>query len=84
MDDQMKTVIAGQVRHLIGYAAGILLGVGAIQQSQEAQFISIGTSIAMWAIVASWSWWQKKGQADINAAFKTLTANVKPASGANK
>ena len=46
---------------------------GVLQSAQVNDFIGAGMVIAG----VAWSWYQKKGQAEINAAFKTLTSNVK-------
>lgn len=69
-----KPVIAGQVRHFVGIAAGALLGVGAISSSQGAQFTEIASGIVMWALVAVWSWWQHSGQAQASAMLRKLTS----------
>ena len=75
--DQLKSVLAGVVRHGLTTAGGYLVASGGIQSSQVSDFVGAG----MVLVGIAWSWYQKKGQADINAAFKTLTANIKPASG---
>jgi hypothetical protein len=54
-------VLAGQVRHLVSMLAGVLVGVGALQSSQQNEFISIGVGIVMWFFAAVWSWAQKGG-----------------------
>lgn len=68
-------IVAGQVRHLLTVAAGMLVANGALQSSQESQFINIGVGLAMWLIVAGWSWWQKVGQ----KRAQELLAKGKPA-----
>ena len=76
--EQLKPILAGLVRHGLTTAGGYLVASGVIQSSQVSDLVGAGMVLAGIA----WSWWQKKGQADVNAAFKVLTANVKPASGA--
>lgn len=62
-----KPIVAGQARHLMSVAGGVLIGAGALSKGDEASFIQIGTGIVMWAIPAGWSWWQKEGQTKLLA-----------------
>jgi hypothetical protein len=77
--EELKPILAGLVRHGLTSAGGYLVASGVIQSSQVSDLVGAGMVLAGIA----WSWWQKKGQSDINAAFKVLTANVKPASTSN-
>ena len=79
--DFLKPVLAGQVRHLLTVVAGALVGTGALQSTETTEFVSIGSGIAMWALVAIWSWWQKYGQAKLVAdlqGFRRPTPVSKP------
>ena len=69
----MKAILAGIARHALTTVGGALVTDGVLQSTQVNDFVGAGMVIAGIA----WSWYQKKGQAEINAAFKTLTANVK-------
>lgn len=73
MNDQMKAILAGFVRHALTTAGGALVTGGVLQSSQVTDFVGAGMILAG----VAWSWYEKKGQAEINAAFKTLTSNVK-------
>ena len=74
--EELKPILAGLVRHGLTSAGGYLVASGVIQSSQVSDLVGAGMVLAGIA----WSWWQKKGQSDVTAAFKVLTANVKPAS----
>lgn len=76
MNDQMKAILAGVARHALTTVGGALVTDGVLQSTQVNDFVGAGMVIAGIA----WSWYQKQGQAEINAAFKTLTANVKKSS----
>jgi hypothetical protein len=65
-------VLAGQLRHLMTVVAGALVGAGALQSSQQNEFISIGAGIIMWAIAALWSWGQKEEVVWLAAEKKRL------------
>jgi hypothetical protein len=65
-------VLAGQVRHLMTMIAGSLVTLGALQSSQQNEFISIGFGIVMWLVAAIWSWSQKDGVVWLEAEKKRL------------
>jgi hypothetical protein len=70
----IKPILAGQIRtYLAGFGA-ILVHSGAIEQGDMASFTKMGTGIAIWVMVAGWSWWQKVGQ----AKFVAIIAKMKP------
>ncbi len=75
-----KPIVEGQIRTYMATAGGALVASGAISVGDEASFIKIGTGIAMAAIPAAWSWWDKIGRARL-LAFVAKTHNaVAPAS----
>lgn len=59
MDDTMKTILAGMVRHGLTTLGGALVTGGWMDSSQTSAFVGGGMVIAGIA----WSWWQKQGQA---------------------
>lgn len=70
----IKPFVSTQIQHLLQLAAGGLAVHGAINSSQEGSFVEMGTSIAMWAIVAAYGWWQDQGKRQLVAAM----AKMKP------
>lgn len=70
----LKPILAGQIRTWLAGFGAILVHSGAIEQSDVASFTKMGTGIAIWALVAGWSWWQKDGQ----AKFIAVIAKMKP------
>lgn len=86
MDDSLKPILAGIVRHALTTAGGALVAGGYMQSSQTADFIGGGMVIAGIA----WSWWQKEGQAEVAdllkkvMAKKTTSAAVDAAKGITK
>lgn len=60
MDTFVRSVLAGQLRHVLTIAAGSLVTVGAIDSSQTESFVAIGSGIVLWCATAAWSYWQKK------------------------
>jgi len=67
-----KPIVEGQIRTALAGLAGSLATVGAIQGSDKTAFVSIGTGIAMYAIPAVWSWWDKIGRARVLAAVAKM------------
>jgi hypothetical protein len=65
-------VLAGQLRTLMAHLGGILVGVGALQENQQSQFISIGVGLATWLVMAIWSWGQKEEVVWLAAEKKRL------------
>jgi hypothetical protein len=59
MDQQ--TILALALRHALTTAAGALATHGYLSSSATEQFVSAGMLIAGIA----WSWWQKRGQAEV-------------------
>jgi hypothetical protein len=57
--DLAKPVIAGQLRTALATLGGTLIGLGALQQSDEQAFERIGVGLVLYAIPAVWSWIQK-------------------------
>lgn len=58
MNEALKPILAGIVRHLLTAAAGVLAAHGYLASSGTEQFIGAGMVLAGIA----WSWWQKSGQ----------------------
>ena len=59
MDDTMKTILAGMVRHGLTTLGGALVAGGYMDASSTSAFVGGGMVIAG----VAWSWWQKEGQA---------------------
>lgn len=59
MDVFLKSVIAGQLRHVLTVAAGALVTAGALDASQSESFVVIGSGFVLWGISAAWSYYQK-------------------------
>jgi hypothetical protein len=80
VDDTTKgffeSVIAGQARHILTGVAGTLIAHGALQSDQQNSFIQIGSGLAMYVVGAGWSWWQKSGQAMLQARLDKLRHHV--------
>ena len=74
--DLLKAFLAGQLRHALTVASGALIAAGVIQADQQGAFIQIGIGCASWAVVAVWSWWQKKGQALLAAELAKLKGHA--------
>jgi len=73
-----KPVIAGQVRTALAGVAGSLVLAGAIQPGDEASFVKIGSGIAVYAVPAVWSWWEKVGKVRLLASMAKSPAVVLP------
>lgn len=75
----IRPILAGQIRtYLAGFGA-ILVHSGAIEQGDVASFTKMGTGIAIWAVVAGWSWWKEVGQ----SKFIAILAKMKPVAAPN-
>ena len=74
--DFIKTVAAGQLRHMLTGAAGALIAKGALQSDQEGAFVQIGVGLATYAAGAAWSWWQKDGRDLAKAQLARLRIHV--------
>jgi hypothetical protein len=75
----IKPILAGQIRTHLAVVAGGLVTAGAIQKGDADSFAQMGSGIAIWAIIAVWSWWQKVGQAKLLA----FIAKMKPVAAPN-
>lgn len=64
-----QPIVAGQIRTALAGVAGSLVVAGAIQPGDESSFVKIGTGIAVYAIPAAWSWWQKVGEVKLLAVI---------------
>jgi hypothetical protein len=73
---QFQPIILPQIRHILTGLAGTLVGLGALQGGQTAQFVDIGTGIVVYLIGAGWTWWRTKGQALFDAKVEVLTAKT--------
>ena len=60
--DFIKTVAAGQLRHLLTGTAGALIAKGVLQSDQQGAFVQIGMGLAAYGLGAALSWWQKDGR----------------------
>jgi hypothetical protein len=70
----IRPFVSTQIQNALHVAAGALALHGAIQVSQEGSFVEIGTSIAMWGIVAIYGWWKDRGQRQLVAAMAKMPA----------
>lgn len=70
MDDSVKTLLALGVRHGLTTIGGMLVTAGYMQSGDMQAFIGGGMVIAG----VAWSWWQKRGQAQVADALKKVTA----------
>jgi hypothetical protein len=61
----LKSTVAGLIRHGLTVAAGSLVTLGLLQSNDSANFVSIGSGLALGAVGIVWSWWQKKGQQQV-------------------
>jgi hypothetical protein len=61
--EALKPILAGMVRHILTTAGGALVAGGYMQSSDQAAFIGGGMVVA--GLI--WSWWQKRGQAQVLA-----------------
>jgi len=69
-----QPIVAGQIRTALAGFAGSLVVAGAIQPGDQASFVKIGTGIAVYAIPAAWSWWEKVGKIRLLAAVAKAPA----------
>ncbi len=78
MDDATSQIVqtAGGllVRHALTVAAGSLVTDGLVQAGDQDSFIKIGSGIVVGLAAVAWSWWQKSGQAEVQAMLKKMTA----------
>lgn len=68
--DTLKPILGLAVRHGLTSIGGMLVSSGYLQSSDTSAFIGAGMMIA--GIV--WSWWQKRGQAQVADLLKKVTA----------
>jgi hypothetical protein len=73
MDEATKVILAGVVRHLLGGVAASLVTMGALQASQQAQFLDIVSGIVVAAVVAVLWWWKNRAQKKVADALKKVT-----------
>jgi hypothetical protein len=65
--------IAGLIaRHVMTSLAGALVTLGLLQASDQNNFISIASGIAVGLLGLAWSWWQKVGAARLKAELAQL------------
>lgn len=74
--DLVKSVVAGQARHVLTAAGVWMAGHGLIQSDQQDQFVQIGVGAALYLLGAGWSWWQKEGQSLVAARLEKLRGHV--------
>lgn len=70
MDDSMKALLGLGVRHGLTTLGGMLVTSGYMQSGEMQTFIGGGMVLAG----VLWSWWQKRGQAEVAALLKKVTA----------
>ena len=71
MDTEALTpILAGIARHGLTAAGGYLVSSGVIQSSEVQGFV--GADMVLAGI--AWSWWQKRGQAQVAEMLKRVTA----------
>ena len=78
-DSFWRPVIAGWIRHVLSGVGMYLVGIGALQKSDEVNFENIGVGLAMFGVAAGWSWWNKVGQAKVRALLKGAKTAASPA-----
>jgi hypothetical protein len=73
--ETLKPILAGMVRHGLTAVGGAMVTGGYMESSQMSGFVGAGMVIAGIA----WSWWQKRGQAEVVAMLKKAADKAKPA-----
>lgn len=66
----LKPILAGMARHALTALGAVLVNDGVIQQGDITGFVGAGMVI----VGVAWSWWQKRGQAQVAEGLKKLTA----------
>lgn len=61
----LQMLVGAGARHALTGVAGFLVGTGALQSDQQAQFVSIAAGIVIWLAGYGWSALQKKAVADL-------------------
>lgn len=61
---------------LLTAAATALTGYGVITSDQQAQVVSLGISVVMWAVSLGWSYWQEHHTVDKVKAALAAPAQV--------
>lgn len=56
----VRSVIAGQIRHVLTLAAGSLVTLGLLDTGQTENFVVIGTGIVVGLVGVGWSYVQKR------------------------
>ena len=74
--DFIKTVAAGQLRHMLTGAGAALVAKGVLQSDQQGAFVQIGMGAAVYGVGAAWSWWQKSGRDLAKAQLARLRLHV--------
>lgn len=65
MGTDMQTVVGLIARHFLTGAGVWLVHVGWIGSADQANFVTIAAGIVSGAAGLAWSWWQKKGHAQL-------------------
>lgn len=68
--EALQPILAGIVRHALTTDGGAMVAGGYMQSSDTSAFVGGGMVIAGIA----WSWWQKRGQAEVSEMLKKVTA----------
>lgn len=78
----IRMMVTAGARHALTGISGALIANGAIQNDQQAQFISIATGIIVWLAGFAWSAMQKKAMVNAVASasppLNTATPNEAP------
>ena len=75
MDSETKAKLAGLVRNLLGFLAGLAIGKKWMDQETANALIEVGIGAVPVAMVA-WSIWQKNHQVKLVEAALTLPASA--------
>lgn len=81
LDPQTKALLKdfalGQLRHMMTMIGTALGSYGVLATSdQQAQFVTIGSGIAVAGTAQIWSWWQKTGKPQAQARLIDIAAQA--------
>jgi hypothetical protein len=72
-----KPFVTSQIRHLMGALAASIGTFGLLKDpGSQAQFVDIGTAIALYGITSAWSWWNASGRALFKAQMEIIQAKT--------
>lgn len=70
------TIFSMFARHIISSLVGVGIAAGAVQEDERTQAVTIGLSVAVWALNAGWGWWQSRKHAQIAQARVVAAAQT--------